>query len=335
MRQEPIRHRQSGGSFTTAGVAFKISTSGVKTALHVFQGCEGRFQSTGFLVWDTGRESLRHDLRGRRLPAPERSSRLKERPRPSSTASTGRGDGASLGWVGDRRGRESFRHDLRRRSELRTARLSNFFRLRSIGWEVDGEVLYSFGTRYRRAVPAGWRQLDASAIFTVRLPPGGLRIWHGVSVDPGTPWTENQLHDFFRTAMMGVPYAGLVATPRQLFRCREPKRQQRRRNNFPTDPSNGTWNFQRHFQRAWLGNPGVSATFAVDPSSGNLYATHSLRRKLQLPGTVLLNLTPSGGTWDYNLLYTFTGRQRRAVFVQQPSVGIRGNSTERRSYGGT
>jgi len=103
-----------------------------------------------------------------------------------------------------------------------------------------------------------------------------------------------------------VPYAGLIAGQSGSFYGAATEGG----NNgggtiFELTPLNGGWNFSVVYSVPGWGISGSFRNVVLDSSSGNLYGTTHCDGDYN-SGTVY-ELTPSGGTWDYTLLYTFTG----------------------------
>ncbi len=89
---------------------------------------------------------------------------------------------------------------------------------------------------------------------------------------------------------------------------------------FELTPSKGAWTFNVLYSvPGW----GISGTFrnVVLDGAGNLYATTHCDGAYN-SGTVY-ELTPSGGSWTYKLLYTFTGGTDGQYSVSNPVLNQR------------
>lgn len=168
-------------------------------------------------------------------------------------------------------------------------------------------VLYSFGTGTDGATPVGGVSLDASGnLYGTTSAGGAYGLGTVFQLTPGTPWTENKLHDFQNANDGAVPYAGLIADQSGNFYGAATEGGDNGGGTiFELTPASGSWNFTAIYSVPGWGISGSFRNVVLDPSSGNLYATTHCDGDYN-SGTVY-KLTPSGGTWNYNLLYTFTG----------------------------
>jgi uncharacterized repeat protein (TIGR03803 family) len=167
-------------------------------------------------------------------------------------------------------------------------------------------VLYSFGTGSDGATPYGGLIFDAAGNLYGTTSAGGANAYGTVfQLVPGSPWTEKILYNFQNTDDGGVPYAGLVADKKGNFYGAATEGGSNGGGTvYELTPSAGTWNFNALYSvPGW----GISGTFrdVVLDASGNIYAsTHC--DGANNAGTVY-ELSPKDGTWNYTLLYTFTG----------------------------
>ena len=323
----------SAGGSSNRGVAFKISTSGVKTALHVFKGAKDGSNPQGFLVWDTAGNLYGTTSAGGAYGAGT-VFKIEGTTETILYSFTGRGDGASplAGLVIDAAG------NLYGTTSSGGANYNGaVFELSppgQLGGKWTESVLYSFGTGTDGAVPVGGVSFDASGnLYGTTSAGGGYGFGTVFQLIPGTPWTENKLHDFQNGDDGAVPYAGLVAdTSGNFYGAATEGGSNGGGTIFQLTPSNGTWNFNVISSVPGWGISGSFRNVAVDPSSGNLYATTHCDGNYN-SGTVY-ELTPSGGTWDYNLLYTFTGG-KDGLYSFSSLVLDQGKLYGTTKYGGT
>jgi uncharacterized repeat protein (TIGR03803 family) len=168
------------------------------------------------------------------------------------------------------------------------------------------QVLYSFGAGTDGAAPIGRVTLDASGNLYGTTSAGGAYGYGTVfQLKPGAVWSENILHSFQNASDGATPYAGLVSDAAgNLFGAATDGGTNGGGTVFELSPSGGSWTFS---VLTSLPGWGVSGTFrdVVLDSSGNIYATTHCDGA-NSAGTIY-ELTPSGSTWTYNLLYSFTG----------------------------
>jgi uncharacterized repeat protein (TIGR03803 family) len=168
-------------------------------------------------------------------------------------------------------------------------------------------VLYSFASGTDGAVPVGGVSLDAAGNLYGTTSAGGAYGFGTVfQLTAGTVWAETTLHDFQNGEDGAVPYAGLIADKAGNFYGAATEGG----NNgggtiFELTPESGGWNFTVIYSVPGWGISGSFRNVALDMATGNLYGTTHCDGDYN-SGTVYA-LKPSGGTWDYSLLYTFTG----------------------------
>ncbi len=167
-------------------------------------------------------------------------------------------------------------------------------------------VLYSFGTGTDGTVPVAGVSLDAAGNLYGTASAGGTYGYGTVfQLKPGTPWTENILHNFQDGNDGAVPYAGLVSDKTGNFYGAATEGGANGGGTvFKLTSSGGNWTFSVvDSVPGW----GISGSFrdVVLDASGNLYATTHCDGNNN-SGTVY-ELSPSGSSWNYSLLYTFTG----------------------------
>jgi uncharacterized repeat protein (TIGR03803 family) len=167
-------------------------------------------------------------------------------------------------------------------------------------------VLYSFGTGTDGATPIGGVIFDAAGNLYGTTSGGGTSGYGAIfQLKPGSGWTESILYSFQNTTDGAYPYAGLVSDAAgNLYGAATDGGANGGGTVFELTPSGGNWNFSvLTSQPGW----GISGTFRdlMFDSSGNIYGTTHCDGSYDA-GTIY-ELVPSGGSWTYNLLYTFTG----------------------------
>jgi uncharacterized repeat protein (TIGR03803 family) len=167
-------------------------------------------------------------------------------------------------------------------------------------------VLYSFGAGSDGSDPFGGLSFDSAGNLYGTTSAGGAYGFGTVfQLVAGANWTENILYNFQDANDGAVPYAGLISDKAGNFYGAATEGGANGGGTvFELTPSKGSWTFNvLYSEPGW----GISGTFrnVVLDASGNLYATTHCDGAYNA-GTVY-ELTPSGGTWTYNLLYTFTG----------------------------
>lgn len=167
-------------------------------------------------------------------------------------------------------------------------------------------VLYSFSTGTDGTVPVSGVSLDAAGNLYGTASAGGAYGYGTVfQLKPGTPWTENILHNFQDGNDGAVPYAGLIADKAGNFYGAATEGGANGGGTvFELTSSGGNWTFNVVSSVPGWGISGSFRNVVLD-ASGNLYATTHCDGN-DGSGTVY-ELTPSGGSWNYTLLYTFTG----------------------------
>ncbi len=167
-------------------------------------------------------------------------------------------------------------------------------------------VLYSFGTGTDGSAPLGGVSFDSAGNLYGTTSLGGAYGYGTVfQLVPGASWKENILHNFQNGDDGGVPYAGLISDKSGNFYGAATEGGSNGGGTvFELTSSSGNWTFTSLYSvPGW----GISGTFrnVVLDASGNLYGSTHCDGDYSA-GTVY-ELAPSGGTWTYTLLYTFTG----------------------------
>jgi uncharacterized repeat protein (TIGR03803 family) len=119
-------------------------------------------------------------------------------------------------------------------------------------------------------------------------------------------WTENVLYSFTGGNDGAHPYPGPMFDPSgRLYGGTAAGGEGNGGTVFRLIPSGGVWTYELIYSLAGNGGDcGPVANFVMD-AAGSLYASTNYEGAYNA-GTVF-KLTPSGGSWTYTLLYTFTG----------------------------
>jgi uncharacterized repeat protein (TIGR03803 family) len=168
------------------------------------------------------------------------------------------------------------------------------------------KVLYSFGNGPDGVQPVGRVVFDKAGNLYGTTSAGGTIGYGAVfQLQPGTPWKEVILHNFQNGDDGTVPYAGLVADSSGNFYGSATEGGSNGGGTiFELSPSGNGFTFT---VLASVPGSGVSGTFRdvlVGPN-GVIYATTHCDGDNNAGS--IFELVPSGGSWTYNLLYTFTG----------------------------
>ncbi len=287
------------------GLVFKISANGVKTELHAFTGGKDGSSPQGFLIFDSA---------GNLYGTTELGGVHNEGTvfKIAGTAETvlysfgGHPDGAkpvaglAIDAAGNLYGTTSAGGKNNNGTVFELSPPSK----QGLAWTES--VLYSFGTETDGKIPVGGVSLDAGNLYGTTSAGGAYGFGTVFQLVSGTSWTETTIHDFQDGDDGAVPYAGLIAGPSGKFYGAATEGG----NNgggtiFELTPSDGGWNFTAIQSVPGWGISGSFRNVVLDSSSGKLYGTTHCDGDYN-SGTVY-ELTPSGGGWDYTLLYTFTG----------------------------
>jgi uncharacterized repeat protein (TIGR03803 family) len=168
------------------------------------------------------------------------------------------------------------------------------------------KLLYSFGPGTDGAAPVGGVTFDAAGNLYGTTSAGGAAGQGTVfELKPGAGWTETILHSFQNGNDGATPYAGLVSDAAgNLYGAATDGGANGGGTVFELTPSGASWNFAvLASQPGW----GISGTFRdlMLDASGNIFGTTHCDGD-NSAGTIY-ELTPSGGSWNYILLYTFAG----------------------------
>jgi uncharacterized repeat protein (TIGR03803 family) len=165
-------------------------------------------------------------------------------------------------------------------------------------------VLYSFGTGTDGAAPDSGVTLDAAGNIYGTTSLGGDQGYGTVfKLMPGATWTETILHSFQNADDGGNPYAGLVADAHgNLYGAATQGGTNGGGTVFKLKP--GGTKFSVLTSLPGWGISGAFRNLLID-GSGTIYGTTHCDGD-DSAGTIF-KLTPSGKSWTYTLLYTFTG----------------------------
>jgi uncharacterized repeat protein (TIGR03803 family) len=165
-------------------------------------------------------------------------------------------------------------------------------------------VLYSFGTGTDGAAPVSGVTLDAAGNLYGTTSLGGDQGYGTVyQLAPGATWTETVLHSFQNADDGAYPYAGLVAdTHGNLYGAATQGGTNGGGTVFRLRP--GGIKFSVLASVPGSGISGAFRNLLID-ESGTIYGTTHCDGD-DGSGTIF-KLTPSGKSWVYTLLYTFTG----------------------------
>jgi uncharacterized repeat protein (TIGR03803 family) len=167
-------------------------------------------------------------------------------------------------------------------------------------------VLYSFGTGTDGAAPIAGVNLDAAGNLYGTTSLGGAYAYGTVfRLTPGSVWTEDILHSFQNADDGSYPYAGLISDAAgNLYGATTEGGMNEGGTVFELAPSGGSWTFSVLTSVSGWGISGPFRNLTLD-ASGNIFGTTHCDGD-NTAGTIF-ELTPSGGSWTYRLLYTFTG----------------------------
>jgi uncharacterized repeat protein (TIGR03803 family) len=165
-------------------------------------------------------------------------------------------------------------------------------------------ILHDFGSGTDGATPVAGVTFDTSGNLYGTTSAGGAHAYGTVFKLAKSTWTETILHSFADGDDGAVPYAGLVASSGKFYGAATEGGSESGGTVFELTPSGTSWEFS---VIASVAGWGISGTFrnVMVTSSGTIYATTHCDGNDD-SGTVY-ELTPNGSSWDYKLLYTFTG----------------------------
>jgi uncharacterized repeat protein (TIGR03803 family) len=165
-------------------------------------------------------------------------------------------------------------------------------------------ILYNFGNGTDGATPVAGVTLDASGNLYGTTSAGGAYGYGRVfELSVANSWGETVIHDFENQNDGATPYAGLVAGPSGvLYGAATEGGSANGGTVFELTPSGESWDFSVISNvPGWGGISGSFRNIVVD-SKGTIYGTTHCDGAASM-GTVY-ELVPSGGSWDFTLLYT-------------------------------
>jgi uncharacterized repeat protein (TIGR03803 family) len=179
------------------------------------------------------------------------------------------------------------------------------FELEREGSSVKEIILHNFGSGSDGTVPVAGVTFDASGNLYGTTSTGGAKDYGTVFKLAKSTWAETILHSFTDGDDGAVPYAGLIASPSgKFYGAATEGGSESGGTVFELTPSGSNWEFSVIVSVAGWGISGTFRNVMLSPS-GTIYATTHCDGNDD-SGTVY-QLTPSGSSWDYKLLYTFTG----------------------------
>jgi uncharacterized repeat protein (TIGR03803 family) len=173
-------------------------------------------------------------------------------------------------------------------------------------------VLYSFGSGGADGtVPVAGVTIDAKGNLYGTTSTGGSYGYGTVfELTPSSnSWTESILYNFQMQSDGGTPYAGLIFdNAGNLYGGATDGGGGPSGGGgtiFELSPSGSNWTFKVIYDIPGWGISGAFRDLMFNAATGVIYGTTHCDGN-NSAGTVY-EFTPSGGTWSYNLLYTFTG----------------------------
>jgi uncharacterized repeat protein (TIGR03803 family) len=295
----------SSGGASGNGVVFKITTSGVETVLHSFSGGPDGATPWGQLLRVKGGAIYGTTTAGGTSDAGT-VFEIKGKTETVLYSFAGGADGATplAGLVEDAAG--NLYGTTSAGGANGNGTVFELIAPKITGGAWTKAVLYSFGTGTDGATPFGGVIFDSAGNLYGTTSAGGAYGYGTIfQLVAANSWTEKILHNFQDGDDGAVPYAGLIANKSGDFYGAATEGGSNEGGTvYELTSSDGSWNFNVVYSvPGW----GVSGTFrnVVLDSHGNLYAsTHC--DGANNAGTVY-ELSPSKGSWNYTLLYTFTG----------------------------
>jgi uncharacterized repeat protein (TIGR03803 family) len=169
------------------------------------------------------------------------------------------------------------------------------------------KLLYSFGAGTDGSAPVGRVVFDSAGNLYGTTSLGGAS-GHGTvfKLQPGATWKETILHNFQNKADGATPYAGLVSDASgNFYGAATAGGSNGGGTIFELSPLNGGFTFSVLASVPGSGISGPYRDVLVQPN-GVIYAT------THCDGTngsgSIFELTSSGGSWTYTVLYNFTGK---------------------------
>ena len=294
----------SGGKFNN-GVALKLNKKGVETVLHAFKGGKDGAGPQGFLISDSSGNFYGTTSAGGSYGQGTvfRLTGSKETVLYSFAGQTDGSDpeaGLAVDAAGNLYGTTAAGGSTGNGTVFELAPPVKQ------GGSWTETVLYSFGNSPDGSIPVGGVCLDAVGnLYGTTSANGAYGYGTVFLLTPGSVWTENIIHDFQNADDGAVSYAGLIRDQHgDFYGAATEGGSSGGGTIFEISSSNGTWNFNVIYSIPGWGISGSFRNVVMD-ASGNLYGTTHCDGDYN-SGTVY-ELSPSGGSWNYTLLYTFTG----------------------------
>lgn len=183
--------------------------------------------------------------------------------------------------------------------------------------------------------PTGNLLLDSAGNLYGVTQDGGPHGWGSVFelTRNGSVWTETILYAFQGQADGGAPYSGLITdTVGNLYGTASAAGADGKGVVFELKPSGGSWTEQVLYTFQGGNDGGQPVAGLIFDNSGNLYgATASWGSG---GGGTVFKLAPSGGSWSYSVLASFTGSDGPVASVTLDSSGnLYGTTFRDDSYG--
>lgn len=204
------------------------------------------------------------------------------------------------------------------------------------GGSWSEQVLYSFGTGTNDgANPMAGVTFDKSGNLYGTTSAGGAYSYGTVfQLAPSSSgWTENILHQFELQSDGGIPYAGITINAGDLYGATTDGGGGGSDGGgtvFEISPSGSGWSFQVIDSLAGWGISGTERSFIL--KDGKIFATTHCDGA-DSAGTVY-ELSPSGSSWTYTQLYSFTGLTDGLYSVSTPVFDEEDNLWGTTRYGG-
>jgi uncharacterized repeat protein (TIGR03803 family) len=296
----------SGGGASSYGVVYKLTLAGVQTVLHNFAGGADGANPDGFLVRDKA-----GNLYG--------------------TTTAGGADGAGTIFKVTTTGAESVLYSFTGKidgsapeSGLAIDAIGNLYGTTTAGGaHSNGTVfkltlaktgtrwlestLYSFAGGTDGAVPVAGVTVASTGNIYGTTSAGGA-YGYGTVFElshSGTAYTETILHSFANETDGSIPYGGLIADKSgNLYGAATQGGSNGGGTIFELTSASGSWTFNVLYSVPGWGISGSFRDLMLSPS-GVIYGTTHCDGNNNA-GTVW-ELAPASGSWNYTLLYTFTG----------------------------
>lgn len=296
----------SGGGTFNYGVVYELTTTGVQTVLHNFAGGTDGANPDGFLVRDKA-----GNLYGTTTAGGTSGAGTVFKVTTAGTESvlysfTGKNDGSApeAGLAIDAAG------NLYGSSSAGGAHGNGtVFKLTAAktGGKWLESTLYAFAGGTDGAIPVAGVTVAANGSVYGTTSAGGA-YGYGTVFElsrSGTAWTETLLHSFANEDDGSIPYAGLISDKSgNLYGAATQGGSNGGGTVFELSPVSGSWTFNVLFSVPGWGVSGSFRDLMLAPS-GTIYGTTHCDGNNNA-GTVW-ELVPASGSWNYTLLYTFTG----------------------------